>query len=376
MVSTAGIFTISLDFELHWGVQDHKTLASYARNLLGAREAIPRMLELFERYGVHCTWATVGLLFFDRKADLMEHLPEPRPRYANPALSPYPLIGQIGPNERQDPYHYALSLIEQIRDCPGQEIGTHTFSHYYCLEPGETEDGQCEATFRADLLAARRAAERLGITPRSLVFPRNQYRQDYLETCRAVGLEVVRGNHPAWWFRAESQRDESLLKRACRLSDDYLPISGEDCLQPEALEGGLVDVRASRFLRPPSCSLRALEPLRLHRIIAGLSRAAKLGMIYHLWWHPHNFGAEPEYCLRFLERVLKHFEHLAQTHGMRSASMLEIAREWAASERLLAEQPAGRVIAAGAGREVAGATAAASHPSHGLAALPKEAVRG
>jgi peptidoglycan/xylan/chitin deacetylase (PgdA/CDA1 family) len=171
MANTPGIFTISLDFELYWGVHDHRSLAAYARNLLGARYAIPRMLELFEHYGVHCTWATVGLLFFDRKAELMEHLPEPRPRYANPALSPYPRIGQIGPNERQDPYHCGLSLIEQIRDCPGQEIGTHTFSHYYCLEPGETEDGQCEATFRADLLAARRAAERLGITPRSLVFP-------------------------------------------------------------------------------------------------------------------------------------------------------------------------------------------------------------
>ena len=119
MASAPGTFTISLDFELYWGVHDHRPLAAYARNLLGARDAIPRMLELFERYGVHCTWATVGLLFFDRKADLMEHLPEPRPRYANPALSPYPRIGQIGPNERQDPYHYGLSLIEQIRDCPG-----------------------------------------------------------------------------------------------------------------------------------------------------------------------------------------------------------------------------------------------------------------
>ena len=143
-------------------------------------------------------------------------------------VSPYPRIGHIGPNERQDPYHYGLSLIRRIRDCPGQEIGTHTFSHYYCLEPGETEDDQCEATFRADLLAARRAAERLGITPRSLVFPRNQYRPDYLATCRAAGIEVVRGNHPAWWFRAESQRRESLVKRACRLGDDYLPLSRAD----------------------------------------------------------------------------------------------------------------------------------------------------
>ncbi|MGH6920543.1 MAG: polysaccharide deacetylase family protein [Geminicoccaceae bacterium] len=377
MASTTGTFTISLDFELYWGVQDHRPLASYARNLLGARDAIPRMLELFERYGVHCTWATVGLLFFDRKAELMEYLPEPRPRYANPALSPYPRLGQIGPNERQDPYHYGLSLIEQIRDCPGQEIGTHTFSHYYCLEPGETEDDQSEATFRADLLAARRAAERLGITPRSLVFPRNQYRADYLETCRAVGLEAVRGNHPAWWFRAESKSGEGLAKRACRLCDDYLPLSREDCcLRPLALGGGLVDVRASRFLRPTARPLRPLEPLRLHRITAGLSRAARHGMNYHLWWHPHNFGGDPEYSLSFLERVLQHFGHLAQTHGMRSASMLEVAREWAASEQPLAEAPAAQLSAEVAGVQVAGPVAVALQRSHGLAALSKKAVRG
>jgi hypothetical protein len=186
---------------------------------------------------------------------------------------------------------------------------------------------------------------------------------------------VVRGNHPAWWFRAESQSRESLVKRAYRLSDDYLPISDADCLQPEALDGGLVDVRASRFLRPPSRSLRALEPLRLHRIIAGLSRAAKLGMIYHLWWHPHNFGGEPEYCLRFLERVLEHFRHLAQTDGMRSATMLEIAREWTAAQPAMAEAPADVVAPAVGGRSLAGRAAIAPRPSHRLGAVPEEAVR-
>jgi peptidoglycan/xylan/chitin deacetylase (PgdA/CDA1 family) len=360
MASATGIFTISLDFELYWGVHDQRPLAAYARNLLGARQAIPRMLELFERYGVHCTWATVGLLFFDRKDDLIDHLPESRPRYADPGLSPYPRIGQIGPNERQDPYHYALSLIEQIRECPGQEIGTHTFSHYYCLEPGETADGQSEETFRADLLAARRAAGRLGITPRSLVFPRNQYRAEYLEACRDAGLEVVRGNHPAWWFRAESRNEEGLAQRACRLSDDYLPLSRRDCVRPETLEGGLVDVRASRFLRPPPGALRPLEPLRLHRITAGLSRAARHGMIYHLWWHPHNFGADPEYSLGFLERVLEHFRHLAQTLGMRSASMLEIAREWTAAT------PAEVAVPTLAGRQATAPMALGPHPTEGL----------
>ena len=67
-------------------------------------------------------------------------------------------------------------------------------------------------------------------------------------------------------------------------------------------------------------------------------------MIYHLWWHPHNFGGDPEYSLSFLERVLQHFRHLAQTQGMRSATMLEVAREWAASEQPLAEAPAAGLL--------------------------------
>ena len=121
--------------------------------------------------------------------------------------------------------------------------------------------------------------------------------------------------------------------------------------------------------------MRLLEPLRLHRITAGLSRAARQGTIYHLWWHPHNFGGDPDYSLGFLERVLEHFRHLTQTHGMRSASMLEIAREWTASERVLAVTPAGRVSTAIAGRHVPGSGALARPATHAVAS-PAPAAQG
>ena len=59
-----GALVISLDFELHWGVRDKRPVdGPYRENLLGAREAIPRMLDLFEEFGVAATWATVGFLF-------------------------------------------------------------------------------------------------------------------------------------------------------------------------------------------------------------------------------------------------------------------------------------------------------------------------
>ena len=42
----SGQFVISLDFELLWGVRDHSDKQSYGQNVLGAREAVPRIREL------------------------------------------------------------------------------------------------------------------------------------------------------------------------------------------------------------------------------------------------------------------------------------------------------------------------------------------
>ena len=63
MESKYGIFTVSLDFELYWGVRDKRTIEDYEKNLEGAKKAIEVILEVFEEYEVHATWATVGFLF-------------------------------------------------------------------------------------------------------------------------------------------------------------------------------------------------------------------------------------------------------------------------------------------------------------------------
>lgn len=44
-----GQFVISLDFELLWGVRDHADRDTYGKNILGARDALPKMLELFAK---------------------------------------------------------------------------------------------------------------------------------------------------------------------------------------------------------------------------------------------------------------------------------------------------------------------------------------
>ena len=72
---------VSLDFELFWGMQDGWELSEYEENILGGRAAIPKMLELFRRHGIHATWATVGFLFADNYEELSQFLPKlPLPR--------------------------------------------------------------------------------------------------------------------------------------------------------------------------------------------------------------------------------------------------------------------------------------------------------
>jgi len=134
-----GALVISLDFELHWGVR-HTLRADgpYRSSLLGARIAVPRLLDLFEEFGAGVTWATVGFLFARTRQELEECAPRIRPEYTNPMLNAY--REPIGSGEAEDPLHYAPSLIAEIRRRPRQELGTHTFSHFYCQESGQTED--------------------------------------------------------------------------------------------------------------------------------------------------------------------------------------------------------------------------------------------
>ncbi len=326
-----GTFVISLDYELFWGVRDKRTLAGYGANILGTREAVPAMLDLFRAHQVRATWATVGFLFFDQKAELLANLPALalQPAYANANLSPYPALAGIGLDEATDPYHFGLDLLRRIQATPGQEIATHTFCHYYALERGQTAN-----TFRADLAAAVAAGRRIGVEIKSLVFPRNQYNAEYLAIGAELGLTSYRGNEPHWIYKERSEEQQALWKRGARLLDAYINLSGHHTfrLADVAGAGPPYNLPASRFLRPWSRRLAAAEELRLRRIEAGMTHAARTGEIFHLWWHPENFGANLPQNLANLRRLLAHFDHLRKAHGFESATMAELA------ERLLAQR--------------------------------------
>jgi peptidoglycan/xylan/chitin deacetylase (PgdA/CDA1 family) len=321
MQADESIFTISIDFELHWGTRDHRTLADYGPNILGGRAAVPQLLQLFEEFQVHATWAVVGFVLFPDADALLASVPSVLPEYAAAELSPYGALDAV--RTGADSAHYfAPELVEMIRQTPRQEVASHTFSHYYCLEAGQTLEA-----FAEDLRAMRDAArQRLGTDVESLVFPRNQYNERYLEACRSMGIKAYRGNPTSWAYAPRAEEDETLLRRAVRLADSYVNLTGHHGYRLKDLGNSQpFDVPASRFLRPFSRRLRALEPVRLRRIQGDLDHAAKNGRLYHLWWHPENFGRDSRENLAFLRQVLTHFSRLRDRHGMQSLAMGEVA---------------------------------------------------
>ena len=58
-----GHFVISLDYELHWGIFDKRSVSSYEQNLKNTRKAIEKLLVLSDKYDIKLTFATVGFLF-------------------------------------------------------------------------------------------------------------------------------------------------------------------------------------------------------------------------------------------------------------------------------------------------------------------------
>lgn len=322
----SGKFVISLDFELMWGVRDHATPTSYGQNIAGVHEALPQLLEMFTQYQIHGTFSTVGFLFFENKEELLKNLPSLLPEYVDKNLSPYHanyLQNNLKYSYPEDPYHYGLHLLKLIQETPNQEIGTHTFSHYYCLEPGQNT-----ATFTADMETAVRVAAMRGIEIKSIIFPRNQINKAYLEICKDAGITSYRNNPISWIYRARNTESESLIRRACRLADAYINLSGHNCYTDAHITQEFpVNIAGSSFLRPYSIKLKLLEGLRLARIKNSMTHAAKNNLTYHLWWHPHNFGINQKENFSFLKKILEHYLFLNKKYSFTSYTMTELANK-------------------------------------------------
>lgn len=310
-----GGLVISLDFELVWGIFDHinvKDRVAYFNNTL---KAIPVMLELFEKYNIHVTWATVGMLFNRNWEEWQENVPRLLPTYKNQNLNPYQ-FGQAHRKAGYDKYFFAPHLIREIQELKFQEIGTHTYSHYYCLEPGQNK-----AQFEADLEKATQLANNMNISLKSLVFPRNQFNKDYLRCCTKQGIDSVRSNPSVWYW--DTMKPTTLRTKIFRTADAYMPFGAKSYDKDILLPESPLCQPASRFLRPQH-NIQLLNNFHLLRIKNEMTEAAKKAEVYHLWWHPHNFGIDPQGALKKLENILDTFKYCKETFDFESLNMQEL----------------------------------------------------
>ena len=313
-----GTLLVSLDFELFWGMLDVCPLEDYRDNVMGGRKAIPSLLKLFEKYGIHATWATVGFLFAENYAELSSYFPQDGdlPGYDNGKLNPYDWFSGIGSDEQTAPCFYGSSLIRMVAETPGQEIGSHTFSHYYCREKGQTVD-----QFRSDMAAAKKIAKEHGYDLTSVILPRNQCEPEYTEVFRELGFTAYRDEENDWIHEKIKFRP---LLRILRLMDVYLPLTGMGGYTPQK-EAGIWNLVGSRMYKPILKPLQFLEGLKLLRIKAQMYHAAKHGRTFHLWWHPHNIGVMTDRHLRQLEEIFSYYQKMKAAYGMESLNMKEAA---------------------------------------------------
>ena len=315
-MSKNGKLVISLDFELIWGVFDHVVPEEKEVYFNNTRQLIPKLLAIFAENKIQVTWATVGMLANENWEEWLSNIPEDLPLYTNSKYDAY-AFGLEQLKSKKINSFFAPDLITSIVQTPYQELATHTYSHYYCLEAGQTE-----SQFQTDLELACKLTEKWNLSPTSLVFPRNQYNEGYLTVCEKLGITTVRTNPDCWYWQENSI--PTMAKKIARTADAYIDLGRKD--YPVSLlteEEGVQLQPASRFLRPYSSKF-GLHDLHLKRVEQEMTLAAKNGTIYHLWWHPHNFGNHPEQSLHYLSKIIKLFHKLNQEYGFESHSMSNV----------------------------------------------------
>ena len=262
------------------------------------------------------TWATVGMLFNEDWEQWERNTPNIIPDYSKSQLSAYDFGKSIKSTKTKE-FCFAPDLIRKIINTKNQELATHTYSHYYCREEGQNLE-----SFTADLEMSKAMAKDIGFELRSLVFPRNQMNEKYFRACRDIGITSVRSN-PDFWYWEDTQKD-TLSQKIFRTGDAYFGKKNKSYKGSEVDRINDISIQpASRLLRPFSEN-NILNHLKLRRVTREMEKAAINNEIYHLWWHPHNFGNSPEKNLQDLIIILEVYKELNSKYNFLSLTMDEL----------------------------------------------------
>jgi len=285
-----GALIISADFEMAWAWRYAKSGVDPEEMGLIERRNIPALLELFEKYSIPATWATVGHLFLERctkKNDLPHHNMPRIPHFTNPKWSF--LEGDWFDHDPCSDYvdagaWYAPDLIDRILASKVRhEIGCHTFSHIDC------SDRMCpDNVMDHEIRACVEIAHDRGISLKSMVFPGGT--NGHYKVLKKYGFTNY------------------------RIRTDW------DLFYPERDRHGLWMLPSSTSIENHGFGWSADFYDRMYRKY--VDRAIESGTVCHLWFHP----SIDAFCLNdILPMVLSHIRRRYEEGKLWVATMSEMA---------------------------------------------------
>ena len=313
----AGVFVISLDFELFWGVADIADIAQWENDIKKVYDIVPRTLDLFEKYGIHATWATVAGIMLDDYKELLQYLPEDLPEQTHEIISKFNFSDEL--KSIPDYMLFGNKLVQLVKNAEGQEIGTHTFTHYYCDKKDSNIKDFLYEMDTASLIMKKKGYGECN----SVVFPRNQVSECYVHVL-PQNIYAFRGSIPGYI--------DKLKKKNRRLGtlvwylDHYLPLQNSAYSLNEIKKGKKYDIKLSRLFKAYKEKYRFAEKMKIWRYKKEMEYAAKKGKVYHICWHPHNFSRCTDRNFEQLEDLLIKFKVLEEKYGMVSMNMDELRR--------------------------------------------------
>ena len=220
-----GHFLISLDFELVWGGAgwNLSKIELYKPNLSCAKEALCEIVHLLEKYDMKCTIGYVGAMNYASLQELQMVNNTLIPSYLDISYASFAsLLPHVG-KELDVNLFLAHREVEILQVKANVELASHTYSHYYCLEEGQTIED-----FENDVRMAKENAIKQGVNLVSIIFPRNQVNDDYLTICRKYGFTHFRGMLNSFLYKPSKTPFRYSPMGALRFLDTYLNISGNN----------------------------------------------------------------------------------------------------------------------------------------------------
>jgi peptidoglycan/xylan/chitin deacetylase (PgdA/CDA1 family) len=251
-----GIIVFSADFEMAWAFRYSKTKGNEAEQMgLRERANVPVLLELFKKFRIPVTWATVGHLFLEscsKNEKGVPHSDMPRPEW----FTNKNWCFESGDWYQHDPCQnykdatawYAPDLIDLILNSKtDHEIGCHTFSHIDC-----TEKNCPSELLRAELELCIRLAREKGIRLKTMIFPGGT--NGNYDLIRQLGFTSFR-----------------------KSTNYHLDVPSID-------KSGLVRIPSSYSLERSNQNWSASRYIRMARSF--VRKAEKSKLVAHLWFHP------------------------------------------------------------------------------------------